>query len=41
MVSWEKSERGTNTMPVLLLDGTNWDLPSIVISTMRENMVRT
>lgn len=37
----EKSERGTNTMPVLLLDVTNWDLPSIVISTMRENMART
>lgn len=30
-----------NTMPVLLLDVTNWDLPSIVISTMRENMART
>lgn len=36
-----KERKGTNTMPVLLLDVTNWDLPSIVISTMRENMART
>ncbi len=38
----EKERKGAQILcPVLLLDVTNWDLPSIVISTMRENMART